>query len=355
MNQLLEEINKASSTDGRFVAINAMVDPIWDVDFLQDSMRELWRQKLALSERRDGGSPVRETESLGAIPELQNCVASAGCRSLPSVEAVTVRECLSNCDIFAVLRNSIAEEEEVEEGEICQDYSVDIDMKIDRYLGEFREEFEGIISFENLGSRFGMYGSFLPCYQHPPSLLFHPTIQSVPSTSKFSSQQSNSVELNPEVTTSSVGGPISVRKKTVKRNRGGKGSIDVKAHNGREISVKKTKLSDQDCLVTSRSNGNDLGDGDANAVDRESEKGESSTSKGEDKSRTRGTITRIIPGIKDSPPIDRGTTERDHLRKKYRVKRQSQAEFGMVRMQVCKFPRKQALGYGKEARTCIAI
>ncbi|KAF3669692.1 hypothetical protein FXO38_07468 [Capsicum annuum] len=223
-------------------------------------------------------------------------------------------------------------------------------MKIDRYLGEFREEFEGIISFENLGSRFGMYGSFLPCYQHPPSLLFHPTIQSVPSTSKFSSQQSNSVELNPEVTTSSVGGPISLRKKTwrlfpygTKREQLSDswlcsmldwlpgmdhcdGSIDVKAHNGREISVKKTKLSDQDCLVTSRSNGNDLGDGDANAVDRE-----------------------------DSPPIDRGTTERDHLRKKYRVKRQSQAEFGMVRMQVCKFPRKQALGYGKEARTCIAI
>ncbi|KAF3678474.1 hypothetical protein FXO37_04372 [Capsicum annuum] len=111
----------------------------------------------------------------------------------------------------------MAEEKEVEEGEICQDYSVDIDMKIERYLGEFRKEFEEIISFENLGPRFGMCGSFLPCYQRPPFLLFHPVIQSVLFDSQFSSQQPNSVELNTEVTTSSVGGPISLQKKTVKR------------------------------------------------------------------------------------------------------------------------------------------
>ncbi|PHU09456.1 hypothetical protein BC332_21316 [Capsicum chinense] len=339
----------------------------------------------------------------------------------------------------------MAEEVEVEEGEICQDYCADIDMKIERYLSEYRKEFEGIVSFENLGPRFGMYGSFLPCYQRPPSLLFHPTIQSVPSASQFSSQQSNSVELNHEVTTSSVGGPVSVRKKAVKRvashrdeppvspfiiqgdwiccghcrkwrllpygtkreqlsdswlcsmldwlpgmdhcdvseedttrglhaiyqllilnnfqNRDGKGSI---AHNGREISVKKRKLKDQDCLVTSRCNGNGLGDGDINAVDREVSGGfrklkiskrESSTSKGKETSRTRDRVARIILGIEDSPPIDRSAADREHQTKKYRVGHQSQEEFGMIRKQVCKFPRKQTLGlgYGKEVRTCIAI
>ncbi|PHU03441.1 hypothetical protein BC332_28692 [Capsicum chinense] len=326
----------------------------------------------------------------------------------------------------------MAEEVEVEEGEIFQDYCADIDMKIERCLGEYRKEFEGIVSFENLGPRFGMYGSFLPCYQRPPSLLFHPTIQGVPSASQFSSQQSNSIELNHEATTSSIGGPVSLRKKVVKRvashrdeppvspfiiqgdwiccvhchkwrllpygtkreqlsdswlcsmldwlpgmdhcdfteedttrglhsiyqslilnnfqNRDGKGSI---AHNGREISVKKRKLKDQDCLVTLRCNGNDLGDVDINAVDREVSRAFRKQKISKRESSTRDTVARI--GIKDSPPTDKSAAEREHQTKKYRVGHQSQAEFGIIRKQVCKFPRKRALGYGKEARTCIAI
>ncbi|XP_060197841.1 cysteine-tryptophan domain-containing zinc finger protein 7-like isoform X1 [Lycium barbarum] len=117
------------------------------------------------------------------------------------------------------------------------------------------------------------------------------------------------------------------------------GSIDVKTNIGREISVKKRKLRDQDYLMNSQSNDNHLRDSDGNAIVREvsgesgsrkqkkpkafhSEKKESSTSRGEEKSRTRGTATRIVlPGTRDFP-IDR-SVEREHQTKKYRVKVQS--------------------------------
>ncbi|OIT31950.1 PREDICTED: uncharacterized protein LOC109208034 [Nicotiana attenuata] len=116
-------------------------------------------------------------------------------------------------------------------------------------------------------------------------------------------------------------------------------SINVKTHDGREISVKKRKLRDEDNLMTSQSNGNHLGDSDANAFVRavsgesgvrkqkkskvfQTENEESSASKGKEKSRTRGTVTRIVlPGTRDSP-IDR-SVERECQTKKYRVKVQS--------------------------------
>ncbi|MCD7471267.1 hypothetical protein HAX54_011601 [Datura stramonium] len=137
------------------------------------------------------------------------------------------------------------------------------------------------------------------------------------------------------------------------QNSGGKGSIDVKAHYGREIYVKKRKLRVQDYLMTEQYNGDHLGDSDANAIERkasggfrkqkrskvfQTKKKESSTSKskGEEKSRMRGTVTRITRGVKDSPPIDRRrrTIEREHQTKKYKLKLQSQAEFGMIPKQV---------------------
>lgn len=118
------------------------------------------------------------------------------------------------------------------------------------------------------------------------------------------------------------------------------GSIDVKTNIGREISIKKRKLRDQDNLMNSQSKGNLLGDSDGNAIVGEvsgesgfrkqkkpkvfhSEKKEPSTSKGEEKSsRTRGAVTRIVlPGTRDFP-IDR-SVEREHQTKKYRVKVQS--------------------------------
>ncbi|KAH0642507.1 hypothetical protein KY289_033481 [Solanum tuberosum] len=101
------------------------------------------------------------------------------------------------------------------------------------------------------------------------------------------------------------------------QNRGAKGSVDVKAHNRREVSVKKRKSREQDYL------GNNLGESDANAFEWkfskqkkskaiQTEEKKSSRSKGEGKSTRRDT------GIKDSAPI-----EREHQTNKYRVKHQN--------------------------------
>ncbi|XP_074357148.1 cysteine-tryptophan domain-containing zinc finger protein 3-like isoform X1 [Apium graveolens] len=72
------------------------------------------------------------------------------------------------------------EETELEEGEACLnknavDSSFDpdvalayIDEKLENVLGHFQKDFEGGVSAENLGSKFGGYGSFLPSYQRSP-------------------------------------------------------------------------------------------------------------------------------------------------------------------------------------------
>ncbi|KAG4928579.1 hypothetical protein JHK84_054132 [Glycine max] len=73
-------------------------------------------------------------------------------------------------------------ESELEEGEACsfqnhEDYdaTVDpdvslsyIDEKLQDVLGHFQKDFEGGVSAENLGAKFGGYGSFLPTYQRSP-------------------------------------------------------------------------------------------------------------------------------------------------------------------------------------------
>ncbi|KAJ7977520.1 CW-type zinc-finger protein [Quillaja saponaria] len=75
------------------------------------------------------------------------------------------------------------EETELEEGEACsyqnnEDYdaSIDpdvalsyIDEKLQDVLGHFQKDFEGGVSAENLGAKFGGYGSFLPTYQRSPA------------------------------------------------------------------------------------------------------------------------------------------------------------------------------------------
>ncbi|XP_031496674.1 cysteine-tryptophan domain-containing zinc finger protein 7-like [Nymphaea colorata] len=77
------------------------------------------------------------------------------------------------------------EDNEIEEGEACSyrddnssihgpDVDVDlsyIDEKIQDVLGHFQKDFEGGLSLENLGSKFGGYGSFLPSYQRSPPIL----------------------------------------------------------------------------------------------------------------------------------------------------------------------------------------
>ncbi|XP_043708748.1 cysteine-tryptophan domain-containing zinc finger protein 7-like isoform X2 [Telopea speciosissima] len=77
------------------------------------------------------------------------------------------------------------EEIELEEGEAC-DYQDDnasidpdvalsyIDEKLQDVLGHFQKDFEGGVSAENLGAKFGGYGSFLPTYQRSPSVWSQP-------------------------------------------------------------------------------------------------------------------------------------------------------------------------------------
>ncbi|KAL6902158.1 hypothetical protein ACP4OV_005034 [Aristida adscensionis] len=71
--------------------------------------------------------------------------------------------------------------EELEEGEACPDdgdafFDPDvalayIDEKLQHVLGHFQKDFEGGFSAQNLGSKFGGYGSFLPTNQRSPSPL----------------------------------------------------------------------------------------------------------------------------------------------------------------------------------------
>ncbi|KAK7412954.1 hypothetical protein VNO78_04742 [Psophocarpus tetragonolobus] len=49
-----------------------------------------------------------------------------------------------------------------------------IDEKIQHFLGHFQKDFEGGVSAENLGAKFGGYGSFLPTQERSPLLWSHP-------------------------------------------------------------------------------------------------------------------------------------------------------------------------------------
>ncbi|KAL8530864.1 hypothetical protein ACS0TY_007769 [Phlomoides rotata] len=75
------------------------------------------------------------------------------------------------------------EETELEEGEALsyheenEDSTIDPDIalsyigeKLQNVLGHFQKDFEGGVSAENLGAKFGGYGSFLPTYQRSPSV-----------------------------------------------------------------------------------------------------------------------------------------------------------------------------------------
>ncbi|KAK1420485.1 hypothetical protein QVD17_22122 [Tagetes erecta] len=82
-------------------------------------------------------------------------------------------------------------ETELEEGEACfrnnndeDDSTIDpdvalsyIDEKLQDVLGHFQKDFEGGVSAENLGAKFGGYGSFLPTYQRSPA---HPHSKTPP-------------------------------------------------------------------------------------------------------------------------------------------------------------------------------
>nr|XP_019710418.1 uncharacterized protein LOC105057514 isoform X2 [Elaeis guineensis] len=67
---------------------------------------------------------------------------------------------------------AFSEEEEEDDSCIDPDIALSyIDEKIQDVLGHFQKDFEGGVSAENLGAKFGGYGSFLPTYQRSPSIL----------------------------------------------------------------------------------------------------------------------------------------------------------------------------------------
>uniref|UniRef100_M0ZQF0 Zinc ion binding n=1 Tax=Solanum tuberosum TaxID=4113 RepID=M0ZQF0_SOLTU len=229
---------------------------------------------------------------------------------------------------------------EEDEVEIYDDSHIDIDAKIQSVLGDYMKGFEGAVSAENLGQKFGVHGSFLPIDQ-----LVRVSSSDNTAAPKSSDLHTASDNLHcPELTTYGDKPPVAPFTIQGDSIRCSKGSVDVKEHNGREVSVKKRKSREQDYL------GNELGESDVNAFESkfrkqkkskviQTEKKKSSRSKGEGKSTRRDT------GIKDSAP-----KEREQQANKYRVKHQSEAESGMIRKPVY----KKAIGYGKVARAYIA-
>ncbi|KAK2992006.1 hypothetical protein RJ640_014867 [Escallonia rubra] len=111
------------------------------------------------------------------------------------------------------------EEAELEEGEACyykDDASIDpdialsyIDEKVQNVLGHFQKDFEGGVSAENLGAKFGGYGSFLPTYQR--SWLQPKTPQRAQNNGTPRSPTSFHVEGDPHNCTVSVDEPSSLR------------------------------------------------------------------------------------------------------------------------------------------------
>ncbi|KAG1371227.1 hypothetical protein COCNU_16G003210 [Cocos nucifera] len=70
---------------------------------------------------------------------------------------------------------AFSEQEEEDDSCIDPDIALSyIDDKIQDVLGHFQKDFEGGVSAENLGAKFGGYGSFLPTYQRSPSILSQP-------------------------------------------------------------------------------------------------------------------------------------------------------------------------------------
>uniref|UniRef100_A0A8I6XCW0 CW-type domain-containing protein n=1 Tax=Hordeum vulgare subsp. vulgare TaxID=112509 RepID=A0A8I6XCW0_HORVV len=74
-----------------------------------------------------------------------------------------------------------------------------LDEKLQNVLGHFQKDFEGGVSAENLGSKFGGYGSFLPTYQRsplPPHTRTPPKVANTSSRSPYH-QSTEDVSQNP--------------------------------------------------------------------------------------------------------------------------------------------------------------
>ncbi|KAK8585814.1 hypothetical protein V6N13_050784 [Hibiscus sabdariffa] len=114
------------------------------------------------------------------------------------------------------------ENSELEEGEACfhedEDDNINpdtafsyIDEKIKNVLGHFQKDFEGGVSAENLGAKFGGYGSFLPTYERsPPRLSCPKTPQRNSSTNNFSTEgASHNLKASPNAHPTGRSGNIS--------------------------------------------------------------------------------------------------------------------------------------------------
>ncbi|KAL7178133.1 hypothetical protein ACSBR2_031306 [Camellia fascicularis] len=121
------------------------------------------------------------------------------------------------------------EDTELEEGEACyyrDDTSVDpdialsyLDEKLHSVLGHFQKDFEGGVSAENLGAKFGGYGSFLPTYQRSPSV--RPQSKTPQRVQNFSSPRSPDVlpiECAPQNSTAPSDAAQSLRLNTASRS-----------------------------------------------------------------------------------------------------------------------------------------
>ncbi|KQK21712.1 uncharacterized protein LOC100830897 isoform X2 [Brachypodium distachyon] len=107
----------------------------------------------------------------------------------------------------------MADDVELEEGEACSDDDgghgfVDpdvalayIDEKLQNVLGHFQKDFEGGVSADNLGPKFGGYGSFLPTYQRSPTPLpqtrSSPKVANISTSRKPYQQSTESMRQNP--------------------------------------------------------------------------------------------------------------------------------------------------------------
>ncbi|XP_019247282.1 PREDICTED: uncharacterized protein LOC109226849 isoform X3 [Nicotiana attenuata] len=146
-------------------------------------------------------------------------------------------------------------ETKLEEGDACNDSTVDpdialsyIDEKLQDVLGHFQKDFEDGVSSENLGSKFGGYGSFLPTYQRSPSWSCTPSNMR-PEGGRRSSVASSSTSLSGRPTTTSAYSAVVPAPKAQTAN-GKTNSAIPPAHEKvpvlkSEIVKKPTNLSDQ--------------------------------------------------------------------------------------------------------------
>ncbi|CAH9140532.1 unnamed protein product [Cuscuta epithymum] len=84
--------------------------------------------------------------------------------------------------------NNACDNDSIIDPEIALSY---IDEKIQHVLGHFQKDFEGMVTPEILGSKYGCYGSFLPTYQRSPPVPDLKTALEVPS---------NTITKSPKIT-----------------------------------------------------------------------------------------------------------------------------------------------------------